>query len=171
MSLMRWFFSGTPVKSGHDSEKNETEIDILKHLSSIHRSQFDIRQKLEWKVIFTALTFYVLVPVGVTSKNIHLKNDWWFLLVLYGLFTGIILLFLSRIQTAHNQNKRAAELAEDILWKTINQNPGEIFDRGDLSNRAAYIRSRASIFFWLQCLIIALFAVTSYLSIATWHLE
>jgi hypothetical protein len=171
MSLLRWIFSSSPPKCAANSKENAERIDILKHLSSIHRSQFDIRQKLEWRIIFTALSFYVLVPVAITSKQIHLQSDWWFILPLYLLFTGSILFFLTRIQKAHNQNKLAAEMAEDILWNMTEQNPIEIFARPRLRSRAAYIRNQASIFFWLQCVIIGLFATVSYFSIATGYPE
>src|SRR5262245_61154363 len=116
MSLLRWIFSSSPPKRNPNSKENAERIDILKHLSSIHRSQVDMRQQLEWRVIFTALSFYVLVPVAIASKQISLQNNRWFILLLYLLFTSCILFFLGRIQKAHNQNKVAAEMAEDILW-------------------------------------------------------
>ena len=170
MSLLRWIFSSSPPKCNPDFEENAERIDVLKHLSSIHRSQLDIRQKLEWRVIFTALTFYVLVPVAITSKQIQPQSRWWFIL-LYLSFTGSILFFLYRIQKAHNQNKVAAELAEELLWNMTVRNPSEISARPRFGSRAASIGSRASIFFWLQCVILVLFATVSCFSLVAWTSE
>src|SRR5215831_9194487 len=168
MSLLRWIFSSSRSKCNPDSKRNAERIDVLKHLSSIHRSQLDEHQKLEWRVIFTALSFYVLVPVAFKSKPIQLQNSWWFILLLYLLFTTSILFFLYRILKAHNQDKAAADLADDLLWNMTEQNPSEIFARPRFGNRAAYIRSGASIFFWLQCVIIVLFGTVSCFSAVIW---
>ncbi len=40
------------------------KCDVLQFLAQIHRSQFDERRKHEWKVVFTILTFYVLVAAA-----------------------------------------------------------------------------------------------------------
>jgi hypothetical protein len=79
VSLSRWIDSliANGVTHREDSGTETRRIDTLKYLSDIHRSQIDSRQKLEWRVFFTALTFYVLVPVAVNTKGIGLPKEWW----------------------------------------------------------------------------------------------
>jgi hypothetical protein len=144
-------------------------IDVLKYLSTVHRGQFDIRQKLEWRVIFTALTFYIVIPVGVTTNNINLPTEW--SRVLYIIFTVIILSFLWRIQKAHRTNKHAAEMAEDLMWESVGKNPDDIFQRSalrDSKDRSKYIFRRASLFFVYQVLMLLFFAVISFLAVTVW---
>jgi hypothetical protein len=133
---MRIDQKASPVTDAGAAER----IDTLKHLSTIHRGQFDIRQKLEWRVIFTALTFYIVIPVGVNTYKIRLPTEWCW--VLYSVFTLIILSFLWRIQRAHRINKIAAESAEDLLWESVGKSPADIFQRSaprDSKDRSKYI--------------------------------
>src|SRR5262249_2600447 len=136
--------------------------------STIHRGQFDIRQKLEWRVIFTALTFYIVIPVGVNANKIRLPTEWYWVLVLYSVFTLIILSFLWRIQTAHRINKYAAESAEDLLWERVGKSPADIFQRPAHPGRSSYIFRRALPFFMAQLLMLLFFAVISFLAVTFW---
>jgi len=143
--------------------------DILKHLSTIHRGQFDIRQKLEWRVIFTALTFYIVIPVGVNTYKIRLPTEWWWVLIIYSVFTLIILSFLWRIQKAHRINKCAAESAEDLLWERVGKSPADIFQRsGHPEIRSSYIFRRALPFFMAQVLMLLFFATISFFAVTFW---
>jgi hypothetical protein len=172
VSLRRWIdrLIVNGVTNRKDSEIETRRVETLRYLSNIHRSQIDVRQKLEWRVVFTALTFYVLVPVGVNTKQIFLPKEWWLIGLLYLAFSSIIYCFLSRIQKSHNSNKAVGEFAEDLLWKSIDQNPSEIFRRPKLgrADRVDYIRRRARPYFFLQISMLMFFALMSFLMSTFW---
>jgi HD superfamily phosphohydrolase len=170
VSLRRWIdrLIANGVTNREDSGTETRRIDTLKYLSNIQRSQIDARQKLEWRVFFTALTFYVLVPVAVNTKGIVLPKEWWLVAALYVVFTSTIVFFLWRIQNSHNSNKYAGELAEDLLWKSIGQCPSAIFNRKLGVDRMDYIRRRARVYFGLQILMLIVFAVVSFFTATIW---
>jgi len=158
---------GAETKDAKESVAESRRVDALKYLSSAHRSQFDIRQKLEWRVVFTAFTFYILVPSAVYADRISIPRELWCWVVLvYLAFWWIIFSFLKRLQESHNVNKAAAELAEDHLWKSVGLEPSDIFVRQKLENRRHdYVWKRAREFFVLQVLMLTFFALISCISV------
>lgn len=97
---------------------NAQLIKVLIHLASSHREQFEQRRRYEWRIIFTALSFYVATAAAFLGGDLDLQG-WRFLIVgvaylLLAIFTCIYLAF---IHMAHNMNKSIAEYAEDTLME------------------------------------------------------
>jgi hypothetical protein len=57
--------------------KIETKTDILKSLADSHRSQFDQRRTIEWRIIFATLGFYRGTTAAVLAKDISLPITWY----------------------------------------------------------------------------------------------
>ncbi|MCK4698204.1 MAG: hypothetical protein KAT53_07875 [Dehalococcoidia bacterium] len=94
------------------------KLECLKFISQIHRSQFDERRRYEWKIVFTALTFYVLCVAAIYGGNITLPSGWISTVVVWGLSIGLavsIATFLASLHTANNKNKTFAENAEKAI--------------------------------------------------------
>ncbi|MBZ9571754.1 hypothetical protein KJA15_00210 [Patescibacteria group bacterium] len=94
------------------------KIDCLKHLSKIHRSQFDERRKIEWKLIFAILVFYFgIITAKITSTNkVVITSP---LKVLISSFFFIIAAFaicyLTYFHLANHKNKFFAQNSGDAI--------------------------------------------------------
>ena len=99
------------------------QIDVLKHLSSTHRAEFNGRRPYEWKVFFTTLTFFILCASLRFQEKVHLPSDgsWkravWAVFLCLGVVSAVYLL---RIHLANHFNKCAAEAAETALVNCLN---------------------------------------------------
>ena len=133
-----------------DAGAIERRIDTLKHLSNVQRSQFEIRQRLEWRIVFTALTFYV--GAALTKIPVGLKLDPPIVQAVYLIFTTVILVHLFLIHRNHHINKGAAHKAENVLWEMVGHNPGTLFKR---SLRWQWW------YFSAQCIVVLIFAGSS----------
>ncbi|MCE5305725.1 MAG: hypothetical protein ABFD00_01965 [Chloroherpetonaceae bacterium] len=47
------------------------QIEIYKHLSDVHRSQFDQRRQIEWKVFLSTLGIFATILVGKYANAIE----------------------------------------------------------------------------------------------------
>ena len=96
-------------------------IDGLKHMSQIHRSQFDERRRTEWKIVFTILAFYIGIIVarinGVKLPNIWLVFVVWIFLIVLAYIT---IRYLQKIHESNHTNKMIARKAEDAIVKILN---------------------------------------------------
>jgi len=45
------------------------KLDVLKFTAKIHRELFEKRQKYEWRILFTTITFYVLSVVPYNNYS------------------------------------------------------------------------------------------------------
>ena len=101
----------------------ETILAGLKHLSSIHRGQFDERRKYEWKVLLSTLSFYVLPAFAKFSNNIKLPEGQIFksAIWIFFLFLAIAAInYLRKFHKANDENKSRAQKAEEAIAKLIN---------------------------------------------------
>ena len=126
------------------------QIDVLKHLSLIQRSQFEIRQRLEWRIVFIALGFYVVAAVTEIPAGLNL----YWVRITYIVFTIVILLYLGIIHKNHSINKKAAHVAEDVLWGIVRKEPRVIF-RTSLRWHGWY--------FLGQIIVLTIFALSSFI--------
>jgi len=124
-------------------------IDVLKHLSQIHRWQFDIRQKLEWRIVFTALAFYV--AAAVTEIKLSLNPCW--VTSIYVIFTSVILIYLWIIHKNHGISKHAAHVAENTLWDLAGKDHEKVFRKTFRWNWWYFIG---------QVIVLSIFAVSSF---------
>jgi hypothetical protein len=102
----------------------------LKYLAASHRSQFDERRRIEWRVIFAALSFYVGTTSAVLAKGIKVPVN---KLSICGYLLVAVLTasYLAFIHMANNMNKSIAENAEDaiaVLLGHTKKAPQDLFD-------------------------------------------
>lgn len=93
------------------------KCDALQFLARIHRSQFDERRKHEWKVVFTILTFFVLVAAAGVKGEFQKP-----LLAGYVFYSlaAISSLFLAFVHHANHLNKIIAQAAESGIQDILN---------------------------------------------------
>ena len=103
--------------------KQVDTLNALKHLSTVHRQQFDERRQYEWKAFVTVLTFYVLsvsarfgVPSSMPGGLALILVVWTFFLVL----AALTILYLRDMQRAGYRNKHVAENAEEAIGRLVN---------------------------------------------------
>ncbi len=114
--------------------KQETLIDILKTVSSIHRSQFDQRRSYEWRVIFAVLGVYAAsVSAGfIGPKALPQTTTFrWLVWLLFLVLAAISSVYLYFLHKANQVNKRFAQAAEDALM--------------DLSREKRFVQARQQI--------------------------
>ena len=100
------------------------KINALKHLSDIHRDQFNERRRYEWKAFLTLLTFYVLCVAGKygTTNNFPDIDNTVFKILVVLVFIGVGILtslFLAAVNMKNNINKGYAEQAERSIEKIL----------------------------------------------------
>ena len=100
--------------------------DTLKYLSSTHRSEFQNRKKLEWRVLFAVTTSFAVAAAGVWSSNTTLDQGSigkmptvlvWIAFIIIALLTCVLLYCL---HLAHEINKAAAHKTELHLQAIYN---------------------------------------------------
>lgn len=122
----------------------DDKIEALRCISNIHRAQFDLRQKVEWRVLITALTIYVGAAIGVDRLSHPHVISLFFVYAGYVIFTVTVLAWLLQVHMNHAINKHVAEAAEDKLLLEADFTPKSFF--GD-KNQKPCITERAKAFF------------------------
>lgn len=119
---------------GGDADMNETNkncvtktFEELKFISETHRELFAQRQKYEWRVIFSTLTFFVVAIAFKYSKDSFFPKDIysnisiyvfvWDILILWDI---VVIWFLYNLHKANATNRAYAELAEKIIIQMVN---------------------------------------------------
>ncbi|MCE5209619.1 MAG: hypothetical protein LLG42_15090 [Chloroflexi bacterium] len=135
-------------------DESAKQIDILKFISSTHRTEFYKRRDTEWGVIFPALTLYVAAACsGISGNNIA---GWkiWVVSILFAFITSAFLWFIHR---ANAINKEFARLASDALIKLsgddkLNKYMNEINNKCDIftctKGRWSFFGESVTIFFF-----------------------
>lgn len=98
------------------------KAELLRFLSETHRDQLVDRRKYEWKIIFTVLTFYVLVP----ATRLEVRIDIFPHSLIYVLFAALAFattLGLVCVHLGHHKNLRTAERAEAGLQALLKDEP------------------------------------------------
>jgi hypothetical protein len=134
----------------------DKQLDALKFLSESHRSLHEKRQKYEWKIIFSALTFFVSSVVAVYSQKISLPGNNFIRMLIWVLFPSFAFVtigFLRYIHTANGRNKSFAEDVERNIRAMVNQKPIENIEFSIDKFRKTYWA-----FYW-QAFFIALLAI------------
>lgn len=99
-------------------EEGKELTENLRHLSAIHREQFNKRRKYEWRAFTTVLSFYVLVVAAYYSGNFSLPSRWYVTLALWTVSLGLATatcLYLRSMHEANSINKKFAEAAENAI--------------------------------------------------------
>ncbi len=138
--------------------KNE-QFEALRFLSETHRSLHEKRQKYEWKIIFTTLTFFVASTAAVFSQKVCLPDGAYVSTLIWILFLSFAIVavcFLYSVHKANARNKFFAEQVEDQVTAIANhKTPAEIcFSRDDF-------RKTYWAFYWQGALILILAIVTA----------
>ena len=102
---------------------NEADrIDGLKAISKTHRDQFRERRLIEWKCVFTTISFFVLFVAAVLKGDISLD---WPLKLVFSLGSAVLVIisgmYLAYLHMAGNKDKELAEKAEDALRLILEQ--------------------------------------------------
>ncbi|XOF33109.1 MAG: hypothetical protein ACL93V_13995 [Candidatus Electrothrix sp. YB6] len=151
----------------------EADLENLKFISSTHRSLHDQRRKIEFRVLFTTVTFYASVSGAVLTGKMTLPSSISFSVVVWFLFftvAGISSAYLRRIHSANQRNMTIAVNAENAVAQIL-------ATRGfpDLIPDAYQYRKRNQSFSrrilpnWLwETSILIIFALTAAL-ITTWR--
>ena len=152
----------------------------LEFMSKTHRQQLNERQKYEWKVVFTTISFYILAVLAVYGGKIPIPpNPFVFKLLIWIVFVAvaiITILYLANVSMANNKNKIIAEDHEDALTSMLkNQSAAGTsltydFDDEEYRRKARYWCSWSGFcigkgkwaWFW-QLAAVLLFAITSAL--------
>jgi len=99
-------------------------LDGFKHISKIHRAQFDERRKIEWKLVFTILAFYFgIITAKITAKKINgteltsINVD--LIWLIFAIIAIVSIFYLLFIHKANNINKSIAENAEKAITAII----------------------------------------------------
>jgi hypothetical protein len=101
------------------------KLDCLKYISQIHRSQFDERRKIEFKILFSTLSFYILSVAAIYGGKVQLPSNWMFIFAIWVVLSGvavITVIYLLSIHKACNMNKTFAENAEHAIDDLIQGN-------------------------------------------------
>jgi hypothetical protein len=133
------------------------QIEILKHLSAIHRREFDQRRRNAWKVVTATLAFYVFAVTARLGGNVDIEYPpgavWMGALG----FAALISVHLDRLHRANEANLAIAQAAEDELIAIAGVEP--------LINARNAAMSRQSGSFnwslWVQVTLIAAFAIAA----------
>ncbi len=94
----------------------DKQVEALKHLSQIHREQFQGRKRIEWRCFFTTISFFVFSAVAIYQGRINLDKCQLFILFIVFICLAIITSkYLAHIHIANNKDKELAENAEDTI--------------------------------------------------------
>lgn len=141
-------------------------LDSLKFLATQHRAEFSERRKIEYRVLFATLSFYILSVGSVLTSTVVippniLQSAW----IGYSALAVITSFFLKNIHRANQRNRKFAQNAEEKLDKLFSLYVfGPTRDPSADTNRflkpfkgALRVLSRNLNWLW-QTLILALFA-------------
>lgn len=109
-------------------DDSSLSLDGLKHISKIHRSQFDERRKTEWKLVFAIIAFYFGIITTNISNNFLTDNTnpvinhslQTTIFYVFFIITLLSILYLLFIHKANFINKSIAEDAEENIEIIIN---------------------------------------------------
>ena len=119
----------------------DSDLENLRHLSSTHRSLHDQRRKIEFRVLFTILTFYVAVAgfaLSELSEKVNLPDAItnWAVWIVFGAAAAISSIYLRRLNKSNLLNMNVAEKAEDEI-------AGVLYDRGYRGPKSEIEKARA----------------------------
>ena len=140
------------------------DIENLKFISETHRALHKQRQKYEFQVVFTILSFYVLTTGAILSKKIAIANcdlltsSVWFLFLLIAVISSAYLLSLHR---ANRCNIDTAQFAEFSIITVLEKKGYHILPDYLRNRRDKNIRKRWERNWGWQTAIIIFFAVTA----------
>ena len=100
------------------------QLDALRYLSETHRSLHERRQRYEWRIIFTVITFFVTSVGAVYSEKVRLPKGWVITAMIWVLFLAFAFVtvgFLHFIHTANGRNKSFAEDVETQIMALANK--------------------------------------------------
>lgn len=150
--------------------EEKEKLDCLKFIAQIHRSQFDERRRIEWRIVFTTLTFYVLIVAAKYGGDYTLPSGSGYKCMVRILLTGLLLIaavFLGYVHLANNKNKSLAENAEDAMIDSLQNSfvptglGGLKKDKYPVSWRCFLIDLKGAWAWFWGVLTIALFALAS----------
>ncbi len=101
------------------------KIETLKSLAQTHRELFAERVKIEYRIIFTTLTFFVLCIAGKYEFEIELVGTvldiviWVFFISL----ASVVTIYLNRLCFSNDLNLKIAENAENTIGKILDGTP------------------------------------------------
>ena len=125
-TLLAYCFVNMKNQATSATTNKELDVDILKHLSAIHRSEFQGRTNYQWKVFFTASSLMVLATAAILKQEVFVAipsfiaetpSVIWSFFSLVGIFVSLM---LYRFQVANEMNKFAAQMAEKHLENIYN---------------------------------------------------
>ncbi len=99
-------------------DKN-VSVAFCKFVSQTNRNAFQERKKHEWRIVYSVLTFYVLVAALKLKKGVVLPDRVW----VWGghlVLGSITAIFLKFIHTANNTDKSIAHKAEHAMQEMLN---------------------------------------------------
>ena len=108
-----------------ENSKNDLVLNGFIYLSSSQRKLHEKRQKYEWKIVFTVLTFYILTVSVLYTKDVQVnanRNCLMIFLVCLVFFCLIVISikFLRTLHFANAKNKQIAEYSDNNINKLIN---------------------------------------------------
>lgn len=108
--------------------ENSERLDGLKHISQTHRSQFDERRRMEWKLVFAVIAFFLGIITTNLSDKIISGNDSFLinqelhfnLVIIFFVIVALSIIYLLCIHSANYKNKKIAEDAENAISDIVN---------------------------------------------------
>lgn len=140
--------------------RTEDQFRVLTFLSETHRTEARHRSAREWRVVFSTLSFYVLVSSAILSCKIQSMTwvmKWIMVLPLFVLVAGIAISYLYKLHSGSHKNKRTAEMSEQKLAQFIQSDSLLLFNQQG--------KKRCLWAFYWQMVIIIVFAVAAFLAV------
>ena len=135
------------------------------HLASSHRKLHNDRRKYEWKVIFSVITFYVLIVSAFYTGDIDFNNGPILMIIIPLIFAWLAIIsifFLRKLHIANSKNMRIAEYSERNINNLINDKEVDFIKLKDIRPEPNWWA-----FSWQITSIITFAAIASVLVILT----
>jgi uncharacterized membrane protein YfhO len=133
----------------------DDRIRVLTFLSETHRAEAWHRSAIEWKVVFSTLSLFVLISSAVLSERIKPLSECnkFIVAIFFTVIAIVAVVYLHKLHSRSHRNKRTAEKAEAELVDLIESNCLSLYDPESIGNQ------RSLWAHWFQALIILFFAM------------
>jgi hypothetical protein len=139
------------------------KLETLRYFSQMQRNEHHTRQKFEWRLLFTNLTFYVLSVAAIYKERIKISSlQYW---IVFGILLMTVLMssiYLAFIHRSNCKNKSRAHKAEKAIEEILKDNDPTV----DLEpeNKSWFFQSGR--WSWVcESLLLLLFAMASGMAI------
>lgn len=96
------------------------KLETLRYLSQMQRTEHHTRQKFEWRLLFTNLTFYALSAVAIYKEKIQIcSSKYWIVFGILLMTVFMSSIYLAFIHRSNCKNKSRAHKAEKAIEEIL----------------------------------------------------